>query len=107
MRAALGVAMVKPTLIVLSALSSIVLTGISAGCTDAIERAYDCHVVCQTYADCVDSTYDVGACTDRCEHHAADDQDFARQADSCQQCVDDRACSENWPCIDNCVGLVP
>lgn len=97
----------KASTLLLASLSSVLLASLSAGCADTIAQAYDCHSVCNTYKDCIDSNYDVGACVDRCENHASDDQAFADQADSCQQCVDDRACSENWPCLDNCIGVVP
>ncbi len=33
---------------------------IGAGCVDAIDRITDCHDICARYADCFDSTYDVG-----------------------------------------------
>jgi hypothetical protein len=76
------------------------------GC-DKIEHQYDCHSICQKYADCADSSYDVDSCTDSCSDEADSNEDFADRADSCQACVDDRACSETFPCIDDCIGIVP
>jgi hypothetical protein len=77
------------------------------GACSHVEHDYDCHGICSKYADCVDSSYDVGACTDKCTQKADDDADFADRADTCQACVDDRACSEEFPCIDDCAGIVP
>ena len=53
----------------LSPLLVLFVTALAAGCGDDPEEAVNritCKDVCQHYADCFDSGYDVAACTDRC-----------------------------------------
>jgi hypothetical protein len=98
--------MMKPLLTFATVLSVAFATLGFHGC-DKADQAYDCQGICQKYADCIDSNYDVSECADSCRTKAEDDQAFADRADDCQACVDDKACSETWPCVDECVGLVP
>jgi hypothetical protein len=76
------------------------------GC-DKVDQAYDCNAICQKYADCVDSSYDVSKCADSCRDKADSDDSFADKADDCQACIDDKACTETFPCIGECAGIVP
>lgn len=77
-----------------------------SGC-DQIEHQFDCASICQRYADCINGDYDVDACTSRCKDNADNNSDFAAKADACESCIDDRSCVESFPCIDECVGVVP
>jgi hypothetical protein len=83
------------------------LTPFALSACDDIDQAFDCAQICQRYDDCVDSDYDVDGCTDRCETNADESDDFADQADACESCLDDRTCSGIFPCIDECIGVVP
>ena len=77
------------------------------GC-DSADRIYDCASICNSYKDCINSDYDVTACTQRCEDKASDDEAFEDRADDCQECVNDRSCaSAVFSCTDNCIGIVP
>ena len=77
-----------------------------SGC-DEVDKTFDCRSICQRYADCVSGDYDVGACADRCKDNADADESFEAKADACESCIDDRSCAESFPCIDECVGVVP
>jgi len=79
----------------------------ATACTDKIEQAFDCHQICGRYDECVDESYDVDACVDRCEGHADDDEAYARKANACEACLDDRSCAQSFPCVDECIGIVP
>jgi len=96
----------KPFMTFATVLVVAISTFASYGC-DKADQAYDCHAICQKWADCADSNYDVSSCADNCRDKAANDDAYADKADDCQACIDDRACSETFPCIDECAGIVP
>ena len=75
-----------------------------AGCVQEIDQAVDCANLCGRYADCYDSSYDRGACRDRCNEFVDNDE---RAANDCDTCLDDRACTESFACSDECFGLLP
>ena len=71
---------------------------------EEIDRTVDCNDVCNRYADCFDSGYDRASCRDRCADVVDNDP---RAANDCDTCLDGRACSESFPCTDECFGIVP
>lgn len=75
----------------------------AVGCGGEVEERFDCRRVCQAYADCVDSDYDVSSCVDSC-----DSQDLGDEAESCDNCIDERSCSESvFACGGECAAIVP
>ena|SRR5689334_24390137 len=79
----------------------------SMGC-DSADRIYDCASICDAYRDCLDASYDVGACTSKCRDNASSSQSFADRADDCQKCIDDRSCAGAvFSCATDCAGIVP
>ena len=80
----------------------------AVGCSDTVDEisnSIDCHQVCQRYADCFKSDYDVDGCTDRCESDANADEDRESRLGMCDACIDDKSCSEaTFSCADECVG---
>ena len=79
----------------------------ATGC-DSVDAAFDCHAICDRYADCFDANYDVSACESRCRSHADDDTAYRRQADQCDACIDDRSCtSAVFNCAAECASVVP
>jgi hypothetical protein len=80
---------------------------LTLGACEQVDQKVDCAKICNRYDECVDSDYDEAACRDSCEDRAANDDTFADKADACESCIDDRACSESFPCIDECIGIVP
>ena len=76
------------------------------GCGEADELV-DCAKICNRYEECVDDEYPVDECIDECEANADEDDAFADKADACESCIDDRSCGESFPCIDECIGIVP
>ena len=80
---------------------------LSVGCFAQIDQALDCSNVCNRFEECFDSSFDTETCTDDCRDNADNDQDFADQVDACENCVDDRACTEDFSCIDECFGILP
>lgn len=83
-----------------------VFTFVTGGCSEVDER-FDCAQICSRYSDCFDASYDVDACTNRCESKADTEQGFADKADTCETCLDDRSCSGSFACTSECVGIVP
>ena len=81
------------------------------GCSDTVDDVsnhIDCHQVCQRYADCFKSDYDVDGCTDKCKDSADDDAARERKLEMCDSCIEDRSCGEaTFKCADDCLGIVP
>lgn len=65
------------------------LTGVACSAADPITNKWDCRDVCQRYADCFDSSYDVDACKDRCESDASNSDDKQNKLDDCHDCIGD------------------
>src|SRR3954464_2572809 len=64
-----------------------------ASCGEA-DKIFDCQSVCNRYKTCFDNSYDVGACRGRCKDKADADKAFQDKADACENCIDDKSCSE-------------
>jgi hypothetical protein len=80
------------------------------GCSsaDKVTDTIDCHQVCQRYADCYNSSYDVDGCTSRCESSAADSGANMNELQSCDDCIGDKSClSATFNCATQCGGIVP
>jgi hypothetical protein len=81
---------------------------LGSGCVDEIDRVTDCQDICSRYADCFDSNYDVGACRTRCADNARDSATFDQKVDQCENCLDDRSCSNAvFGCSVECMTIVP
>jgi hypothetical protein len=80
---------------------------ILGGC-GAAETAFDCEQVCTRYRDCYNSSYDVGACRDRCRTNAANDPTVMSDAAKCDDCIGDKSClSATFNCATECGAIVP
>jgi hypothetical protein len=81
------------------------------GCSDTVNDVkdeIDCRQVCNRYADCVDSDYDVDACEDRCEADADESQARRDKLRSCDDCLEDKSCAEGaFKCPTECGGILP
>lgn len=85
--------------------AAVAVAGLS-GC--GVDAALDCHAICNRYASCYDSGYDVTACETRCRVSADKDSDFKRKADICDACITDQSCaSATWSCGVDCSSVVP
>lgn len=92
-----------------SSLAGLVLAAALAACSDSVEKVdqfTDCMDICNRYADCIDSDYDVGKCEDRCR-----DKDFKNDnnvVDKCENCLDDKSCTGSvFACSVECASIVP
>jgi hypothetical protein len=101
----------KNCLKIVSALALSVGMFAAVGCSDAVDEitnSIDCKQVCQRYADCFKSDYDVDGCADKCENSADNDEDRERKLETCNACIDDRSCTDaTFNCADDCLGIVP
>jgi hypothetical protein len=83
---------------------------LALGCdaADEIEAEIDCQSVCDRYAECLDSDYDVSACQSSCED-SVDTGDLSQSdLDDCENCIEDRSCANaTFACATECVGIVP
>ena len=72
------------------------LGGVACSAADPITNKWDCHDVCQRYADCVNDNYDVSACQDRCEHDASASDKKQNKLNDCHDCI-----GENSSCVSD------
>jgi hypothetical protein len=64
--------------------------------------------VCQRYAKCFDSNYDVGGCTTRCTSDATAQAEKQDKLDACYHCIDDKSCASSvFACGTECGSFVP
>jgi hypothetical protein len=73
-----------------------------------VDTAIDCNGICERYASCFDSKYDVRACASRCRSTASAEPDFRRKADMCNACISERSCvAATFACVTECASVVP
>lgn len=90
--------------------ASFVLGSVALGCSaaDSVTNHFTCNDVCQTYADCFDSNYDVGECKNRCEDKANDSNRKQDSLDECHACIKDKSCvADIASCSGSCGNFVP
>jgi hypothetical protein len=94
----------RTTLLVLS--MGVTSAWLMFGC--GVKNAIDCHGICARYQSCYDSSYDTGACEDRCRDNADHDSNYADEVDQCHSCMDDKSCaSATFNCASPCANIVP
>ena len=72
-----------------------------------IDNAADCDNACSTYANCYDSDFDVESCRDRCIDKSSGDEDFTKQVNSCDACIQTNDCVENvFECNTECDDVI-
>jgi hypothetical protein len=75
---------------------------------EEVTNTSDCADVCERYSECFNESYDVSACTDRCEDEADADENFESRLDACETCIDDESCTAAvFECTTECAGIVP
>lgn len=90
------------------ALCTLVGCSVVADSVSNVDESTDCDQVCDRYADCYDSSYDAEVCQNRCFDNAETVQGFADKLDVCEECMDDKSCSEaTFNCATACNGIVP
>ena len=89
-------------------LLSVVLSLSGCAVVQKIDSAIDCNGICQRYASCFNTDYDVAACASRCRDQASKDPDYRRRADQCNACISERSCARaTFSCLPECVSVVP
>jgi hypothetical protein len=84
------------------------LTAACGEAVDEVTNTVNCASVCDRYAQCFDSDFDVEGCTDRCENEADASENREARLESCNSCIDDRSCtSATFECSTQCAGIVP
>jgi len=85
------------------------LTGVACSAADPITNKWDCHDICQRYAGCFDSHYDVDACKDRCESDASNSDAKQKKLDDCHDCIgaNDSCVDDIAKCSTSCGTFVP
>jgi hypothetical protein len=74
----------------------------AAPACDDVDKTLDCSSICSKYDDCVGNV-DQDMCVDSCKDWADQNQDNADRLDACENCVDDRSCTESaFQCIAEC-----
>lgn len=82
--------------------------GLTAIGCDQIDREVDCHKICDRYSECFDKDFDVSACQKRCSNRAEEDNNFADNVDSCDNCIGKASCVEGaFKCASECKDIVP
>lgn len=78
------------------------------GACDDIEARVECVQICDRYAECFDSDYNVDRCSEECTDEYEKDESYLKKIDDCESCIDDKSCSEStFKCADECIGIVP
>ncbi len=73
-----------------------------------IDSALDCRAICNRYASCFDTAYDVDGCESRCRRNAGEDKDYRAKADRCNDCISEKSCTgATFSCLVECVSVVP
>jgi len=84
---------------------------LTTACSDDAEEVVNrvtCSDVCERYADCFDTSYDVESCVDRCTNDATADEEKEERLEVCQACIDERSCSSAvFNCTTECAPFVP
>jgi len=84
------------------------VVGCSSDAANAITNPIDCHHVCQRYADCYNSSYDVDGCASKCADKANDSNNNQDHLDACNGCIGDKSClNATFSCASDCSGIVP
>lgn len=95
----------------LSPLLVLLATVSVAGCGDDPEEVVNhitCKDVCQRYADCFDSGYDVDGCTTRCTNDATASEAKEDRLELCNECIDEASCAgAAFGCATECSPFVP
>jgi len=87
-----------------SSLLSLAVAG--SGC--GVKEYFNCRTICEKKKTCgSDSSYDVQACVDRCSDNADRNSEYARQVNTCKECVDPISCTDPKlaSCFSNCPSL--
>jgi hypothetical protein len=83
----------------------------ASGCGDDPEEVVNrvtCKDVCQRYADCFDSGYDVTGCSDRCTRDTTASEEKEERLELCHECIDDESCTGAvFDCTTECTPFVP
>ena len=87
---------------------ALVTAGCSSDAVNSVTNHFTCKDVCQSYADCFDSGYDVDGCKDKCEGKAGDSDSQQDKLDECHACIDDKSCvADVATCSGSCSAFVP
>jgi hypothetical protein len=70
-----------------------------------VERSWNCDDICDEYKKCYDNDYNVDDCHNECT--AMKDADETDRIDDCAACIEDKSCTGNFACADECLGIVP
>jgi hypothetical protein len=94
------------TALVLCGLAGMAVVGCDS--TDEVTNRITCGDVCDRYAECFDSDYDVGACVERCEDQTTPDEEKEAELEECEACIDDESCTAAvFECTTECAQFVP
>ena len=97
---------VPAQLVRVSLLGAVLMVGGLSGC-NAVDQAVDCNNICNRFKECFNKDFDASGCADDCRQKADDDEDFARQANTCDACIDGLDCVEGgFTCATDCVGVI-
>ena len=78
------------------------------GACQPIDAAFDCDTICTRYKNCFDGSYNVETCANRCRENAKVEKDYYRAVNTCEACINDRACaSATFSCGSDCSKVVP
>ncbi len=83
------------------------LSGAACSAADPITNKFDCHDVCQRYATCFDSNYDVDSCNSRCQSDASDSDAKQQKLDDCHDCIGSDSCVKDFAdCSSSCATFI-
>ena len=75
------------------------------GCS-AAARVMNCSSICESYQQCIDSDLETTVCIRTCEARGAEDEAFAKKAESCRKCLEGRSCIGAGACVLECASVI-
>lgn len=91
-------------------ISAAVMCGLLVGASGCgLKEYFNCRSLCNKKKDCgSNSSYDVANCIDVCSDKANMSTEYARQVDTCEECISPLSCAEYGKmlaCYVNCPSL--
>lgn len=78
--------------------------GAVSGC--GVKEYLNCRTICEKKKTCgTNSSYNVDNCVSSCSDRANSNTDYARQVNTCKECVDPLSCTD--PTLVTCFGNCP
>src|SRR6188472_2575513 len=87
-------------------LASTGLIGCGDDDDDDVVDTTTCADVCNTYQECVEGDFNVGACESNCNEQTDAYDDPEAALEGCQDCINELSCNGTFECEDACANII-